>query len=249
MNSNNITKIGNQRFSDVINISDLTETTKIFSTNLGNLTLQSSNKLCLTGTNGIDLVTTSPGTINMLNPIKFGSGISISDQTTTSEIFSSNLGKLTLQCANHLLLNVNNNSKVELSPVLLTINGSGANGILINSISNINLTAVNQINISSTSMNFSNGIYISDATNSIIGTSLTGLTLNSNVLNGGIINLNTYNGTINLNSSQTIIQKSFTLNNQTSFPNNPIPISGTICNKDNKLYFYDGSLWKEIAFV
>jgi hypothetical protein len=394
MNSNNITKLGNQKFSDIINISDLTTSVEILSNNLGNLNLQSSNQLTLTGTNGINLITTSPGIINISNPIKFSGEINIRNHSTTAEIFSiSNLGKLTLQCSNHLLLNVNNNSKIELSPGLLTINGSGANGILINSISNINITAATQINLSTTSMNFSNGISINDINNnSIIGTSLTGLTLNSNTSitlnaptisipnliipsnitlssltyssginiqdniyhtsitsynnisnnsstmdinvnnafiytqlnllaynivtpanlifqngikimdslsqsnpnitgNGSALTFNSQNitlnsqvtyvsniesttgtlsltsrsatpsilnlitnveGTINLTASQTIMSgstssKYLILNNQTGFPNNPI--SGTICNNNNKLYFYDGTLWKEIAFV
>lgn len=76
------------------------------------------------------------------------------------------------------------------------------------------------------------------------------LSLNSAVSTGGIINLNTENGTINLNSSQTIMSGTATcntliLNNLINLPSNPIV--GTISCVNNILQFYNGTSWIQIA--
>ena len=98
---------------------------------------------------------------NILNQ-KFSGGINISDSSTDAEIISNSSGLLSLECSNNLVMNVNNNSIIQLTPAALTL--TGTNGIIIDT----------------TSMNFFNGISINDATNSIVGTNSTGLTLNSN---------------------------------------------------------------------
>jgi hypothetical protein len=72
---------------------------------------------------------------------KFSAGINISDKLTKSQITSDNIGNLNIESTDNLLLNLNNVSKVELTPNDLTLTGNGLNGIILNSTENITLNA------------------------------------------------------------------------------------------------------------
>jgi hypothetical protein len=72
---------------------------------------------------------------------KFSGGIDISDLTTDAQIISNNGGQLLLECANDLILNVNNASIIQLTPSALNITGNGINGIVMTSLDTINLTS------------------------------------------------------------------------------------------------------------
>jgi hypothetical protein len=141
----------------------------------GNVVLANTGTGGSINLNALDTLNLSGNTINSFGKLdmnaqeiksvskqKFSVGIDISDATTDAQISSNNSGRLSLGCSNDLIMNVNNNSIVELTTASL------------------NLTGNNGISIDTTTMNFLNGIAINDTTNSIVGTTLTGLTLTSN---------------------------------------------------------------------
>jgi len=76
---------------------------------------------------------------------KFSAGINISDKLTKSQITSDNIGNLNIESTDNLLLNLNNVSKVELTPNDLTLTGNGQNGIILNSTENIKITTLTGI--------------------------------------------------------------------------------------------------------
>lgn len=161
--------------------------------------------------------------ITEIATLKFNTGMNISDASTTAQITSSNGGLLSLVSANDLLLDVNNDSKVELTPTTLTLTGNGTTGILMTaSSSDINITASNGntiINSTGIQLNASDYIQMTatndnmslQADDDIILTSVAkGIILNAGNGDAGNndITLTTQNstlvGAINLNSGGDI---------------------------------------------
>jgi hypothetical protein len=163
---------------------------------------------------------------------KFSQGIEITDYTTDAEISSNGSGLLSLSCSNNLTLNVNNNSIVELTPAALTL--IGTNGIIIDT----------------TSMNFSNGINISDEDYSLYTSGGGFLTVLSNNLQNVPI---THFNISDLIYSNSISSRYIQLPILETVPSITLTSPGTICfaiDINNEIHFYanigTGS-WVQIA--
>ena len=139
MNSNGINNIYDISFNNGINITD--NGGYIKSNNVDNLTIHYGNiildgNLIITGDIDISLninINFNGFNSNNVGEINFINGINIFDESNNSQITSSNGGLLTLESVNDLVLNVNNNSIVELTPTTLTLTANGTGNLVVSS--------------------------------------------------------------------------------------------------------------------